>query len=175
MAVHRQISPWLPVLLVAFLAGMNVTQTASPQPPEGRTAPAMVRFYGVGPAGMSAPENPLATGFALDSSASFDPGSRESGVDARPEEAEYAGRTLKENPVPLTIPHEDTSQRRRDSFGLEFDEYRCERHGFFHTAEGRCVAPARWHKIWLSRGRPGLRTRDRTHDRFPRPASGPGR
>ena len=165
MAVHRQISPWLPVLLVAFLAGMNVTQTASPQPPEGRTAPAMVRFYGVGPAGMSAPENPLATGFALDSSASFDPGSRESGVDARPEEAEYAGRTLKENPVPLTIPHEDTSQRRRDSFGLEFDEYRCERHGFVYTTKGRCVVPVWRHTTRLPRNRPGPRIENRAQSK----------
>ena len=67
MAVHRQMSRWLPALLVASLAGGIGMQTASSQPPDGGKEPAMVRFYGVGPTGMSAPEDPLATGFALDS------------------------------------------------------------------------------------------------------------
>jgi hypothetical protein len=157
MAVHRQKSRWLPVLLVASLAGGLGMQVASPQPPDGGTEPAMVRFYGVGPAGMSAPENPLATGFALDSSASFDPASRESGAAAQPEEAADTGRTLHKNPAPQTIHTEYTGQRRRDFFRWGFDELRCERHGFFYTADGRCVVPAWRHTTRMPRDLPGSR------------------
>jgi len=157
MAVYRQMSHWLPAVLVASLAGGIDMQAASSQPPEGGTAPAMVRFYGVGPTGISAPENPLATGFALDSSASFDPAVRERDAAARLEEAADTGLTPHENPAPLTIRQEYPSQRYRDSFRRNFDEYRCERHGFFYTAEGRCIVPVRRHTPRLSRNRPGPR------------------
>ncbi|HYQ73459.1 MAG TPA: hypothetical protein VET88_16235, partial [Gammaproteobacteria bacterium] len=91
MEVHRQMTHWLPAALVAFLAGGIEMQAALPQPPQGGTVPAMVRFYGVGPTGVSAPENPLATGFALDSSASFDPAVRERDAATRPEAAADTG------------------------------------------------------------------------------------
>jgi len=136
-------------------------QAASPQPPDGGKEPAMVRFYGVGPTGMSAPEDPLATGFALDSSASFDPAARESGAADQPEEAADPGLTLIENPAPLTTRLEYPSQRRRDYFRREFDEYRCERHGFVYTTKGRCVVPVWRHTTRLSRNRPGPRIENR--------------
>jgi len=150
-------------------------QVASPQPPEGGTAPALVRFYGVGPAGTSAPENPLATGFALDSSASFDPASRDSGAAARPEEAADTGRTLHEDPAPPGSHTEYTGQRRRDFFRSEFDELRCERHGFFYTADGRCVVPAWRHPIRMSGDLPRSRPRHMAHDRVPLAAGSPGK
>lgn len=162
MAVHRQMSHWLPAMLLASLAGGIDMQAASPQPPEGRTEPAMVRFYGVGPSGRSAPEDPLATGFALDSSASFDPAARVSDAAAQPEEAADTRQTLHKHSPPLTNRLEYPSQRRRDSFSREFDEYRCERHGFFYTADGRCVVPAGRHITRLPHDRPGPRSRNMT-------------
>lgn len=175
MAVHRHMSRWLPALLVAFLAGGIEMQVASPQPPAGGKAPAMVRFYGVGPAGMSAPEDPLATGFALDSSASFDPAAREGGAAARPEEAAEAGRTRHGNTAPLTIRREYPGRRYWDSFDRDFEEYRCERHGFFYTADGRCVVPAGRHTTRMFRGRPGPKARHMMRDRIPLSAGGPGK
>jgi hypothetical protein len=164
MVVHGKISRWLPALLVASLTGGIDMQTASSQPPEGGREPAMVRFYGVGSTGMSAPENPLATGFALDSSASFDPAAQENGAAAQPEEGADTGLTLHENPAQLTIRLEYPSQRRLDSFRRELDEYRCERHGFIYTTEGRCVVPVRRNTSRLSRNRPGPRHWHMMHD-----------
>jgi hypothetical protein len=161
MAVHTQMANWLPALLVASLAGGIDMQAVSAQPPDGGKEPAMVRFYGVGPMGMSAPENPLATGFALDSSASFDPAARDSGAAAQPDEAPDPGLNLIENPAPLTTRLEYPSQRHRDFFRREFDEYRCERHGFVYTKKGRCVVPVWRHTTRLPRNRPGPRVENR--------------
>ena len=155
MAVHRQTTHWLPALLAASLAGGIGIRTALPQPPEGGTVPAMVRFYGVGPTGVSAPENPLATGFALDSSASFDPAVRERDAADRPEEAANRGPTPHDDHARPAIRRQYPVQRRQDPFGREFDEYRCERHGFFFTAAGRCVAPVRRHTTRMFHGRHG--------------------
>jgi hypothetical protein len=168
-------SHWLSALLVASLAGGIEMRVAAPQPPQGGAASAMVQFYGVDRTGMSFPENPLATGFALDSSASFDPESPESGAAAQPEQAGYAGQTRHGNPAQLSIRLEYPSQRRRDSFRRELDEFRCENHGFFYTAGGRCVVPARQRTTRFPRNRPVARTRHVTQERGPLPDTGPAR
>lgn len=165
MAVYRQMSRWLPALLVASLAGGIEMRVASPQPPEGRAAPAMVRFYGVDRSGMSAPENPLASGFALDSSSPFDPASRESGATAQPGKAGDALPPQSENPELLTIRLEYPSQRRRDSFRRKLDEFQCEHHGFFYTAGGWCVFPAWPRTTRLARDHPGPWTRHMSRER----------
>jgi hypothetical protein len=168
-------SHWLPPLLVVSLAGGIGIRAASPQPPKGWETPSMVQFYDVGPTGMSAPENPLASGFALDSSASFEPVSRSNGAAAQSEEAADTGRPLQENPAPLTIRLEYTNQRRRDSIRRQFDEFQCERHGFFYTAGGRCVLPARRHTTRIPRNHPDPRHRHMTRKRArSRPSASPG-
>jgi hypothetical protein len=133
----------------------------------------MVQFYGVDRTGMSFPENPLGSGFALDSSASFDPASRESGATAQPEEAVDAGRTRHENPVSLTIRLVYPNQRRRDSFRRELDEFQCERHGFFYTARGRCVVPAWRQSTRISGDHPVSRHRHTNRVRSPLPPAVP--
>lgn len=175
MAVQRRLSRWLSALLVASLAGGIEMRAAAPQPPQGGTAPAMVQFYGVDRTGMSFPENPLGSGFALDSSASFDPASRESGAAAQPKEAVDAGQTRHENPVSLTIRLVYPSRQRRRSFRSELDEFQCERHGFFYTAGGRCVVPAWQRASRLPRGHPGGGIRHMTRKRGPPTYTGPAR
>jgi hypothetical protein len=164
---------WLPALLVISLAGGIEMRAAAPQPPErGAAAPAMVRFYGVDRSGMSTPENPLATGFALDSSASFDPASRSSGTAGQPE---AAGQTLHENPAPRSIRMEYTSQRPLDSFRRELDEFQCQRLGFFYSANGRCVIPA-WRRITrIPRDHPDPRLRHMSREQALPPVTGPAR
>ena len=172
MSVHRRTSHWLPALLVLSLASGIAMRAAAPQPPQSGTAPAMVRFYGVDGAGMSAPENPLDSGFALDSSASFTSVSRSSGA---PGQAEEAGQTRQEHSVPLSIRLEYPSQRRKDSFRRQFDEFQCERHGFFYTARGRCVVPARRQSTRISGDHPVSRHRHTNPVRSPLPPAAPVR
>jgi hypothetical protein len=111
----------------------------------------MAAFYRIGPDGRGVPENPLASGFAVDSTGSHAPAPQSSPGVGRP----LVIRQLRAAPTPLRIEISLPGQSGKDGFDRRFEAFRCERHGFFYTAEGRCVAPAGKRSTGMVHGRGG--------------------
>jgi hypothetical protein len=109
-------------------------------------------FYRLDAAGKPVRENPVRSGFALDSTASYEP--------------PQPGRQGRAAPVIVVTPDRPRTSIRieipvrpdRRSFDGAFRAFRCERHGFFFTSEGRCVVPAFGRRM-VPRARPQPRQR----------------
>ena len=106
------------------------------------TAPAMTGFYNVSPRGVTTPEDPLESGFATSAGSDFDP-------EHTPEEepdTDPSGKNSEEAPGS----EKKTRERRRILIRVKrksperdlASRFQCERHGFYYTNDGRCVAPA---------------------------------
>lgn len=137
--------------------------------PAPSTTPAMAAFYTVNRDGRTVPENPLASGFALSSSGSFDLSHAEENT-GKPEpiEDDVAGQSGNgsklqsvhiQHRLPVTIRIEIKTKHRKKSFDRKYAEFRCERLGFFYTSDGRCVIPATDRVTPVSRRRSWLPVR----------------
>lgn len=137
-------------LLIAFL-GMQSPATRAEiyditdlQQPD-TTSPAMTGFYTVTPDGETTAEDPLESGFATSASGDFDleRSSREEDEPAPSgQNAEKAANTSRKNKETRTVRIRVKRQPPQRDLAAQFQ---CERHGFYYTNDGRCVAPAYGH------------------------------
>jgi hypothetical protein len=104
-------------------------------------------FYVIDANGQSGREDPLVSGFVLATASSFPLNASVYRTRVLPdqqprrrESTPTAKSTRRAAPASLTrIVIRSPSRQATDD---RFAEYRCERHGFFYTNDGRCVAPA---------------------------------
>lgn len=106
-------------------------------PPGAAAQPAMAAFYRVNPGGELVAENPLASGFAVDSTAAHDAPQPASGVGPA-----ASVRYLLAKPRHFSIRIELPQASGARTGASDFDAFRCEHYGFFYTSAGRCVVPA---------------------------------
>ena len=107
------------------------------RPPAATSEPGLAAFYRVAPGGELVIEDPLASGFAVDSTASHDSTQRSAGRRGR------AGvRYLLARPQLPRIRIDIVRPSRVDASAADFEAFRCERYGFFYSSRGACVLPA---------------------------------
>jgi hypothetical protein len=109
------------------------------------TSPAMAGFYNVTPDGETAAEDPLESGFATSAGSDFDP-------ERSPQEEPDANASGDDAETTL---HGDRKKRKTRTVRIRVKrkpperdlaaQFQCERHGFYYTNDGRCVAPAYGH------------------------------
>lgn len=106
------------------------------------TSPAMTGFYSVTPDGETTAEDPLESGFATSAGSHFDPErSPEEEPDANflGDDAEKTSRGEKKKRETRTVRIRVKRKPPERDLAAQFQ---CERHGFYYTNDGRCVAPA---------------------------------
>jgi len=115
-------------------------------PPEGSASVGdrVPAFYFIDAEGRSAREDPLASGFALAASASsaVDTGTSESPKPVRRTRKYAVPAARRGSAAPSSSVRIVIRSQARNTTDDRFAEYRCERHGFFYTRDGRCVVPA---------------------------------
>ncbi len=175
----KYLEPFLFLVLSSTAATAGIDQ--SPTGTRGSTA--TTTFYVVNSDGRSVPENPLASGFAVTSSEPFNPSSPAQLVNTP---GTFAA-TQSNRPISQARQHRVSSKRQTNSSIRirtskraarkpkrdRASEYRCERHGFFYTANGRCVVPAQNRPSYRVRHQPRQKFSSKTNHRgIP---EGPGR
>ena len=142
MVSHRCASAWVPIL-AGLLLPVSVGAVAEIYPVEqlrpsaATRQPGMAAFYRVAPGGELVVEDPLASGFAVDSTGAYDSPRQPAGT-----AGSSAVRYLHARPRPLRIRIDIGRPSGVDSRAADLEAFRCERYGFFYSSQGSCVIPA---------------------------------
>ena len=128
-----------PVILAEIY---DITELQQPD----ASSPAMTGFYSITPDGETTLEDPLESGFATSAGSDFD-AVRSSGEEAEPDSS---GK----KPVTSSSRKKKTRETRTVRIRIKrkaperdlASQFQCERHGFYYTNDGRCIAPAYRHR-----------------------------
>ena len=103
------------------------------------TSPAMTGFYNVTPDGETTAEDPLESGFATSASGNFDLEQSPRGEDEPDTPEQKTEKSSNSNRKTRTV---RIRVKRKPPERDLTAQFQCERHGFYYTNDGRCVAPA---------------------------------